>query len=614
MLALNPLVTRFLPRLLRSEKCSGPIESTETETIGSQSQQADADEAPALSFAELLLASNKDVTIMTMAQSGSDAQKEPRPSQDIDFMFVKDTKSLTRLTARQSVKPLLNLAPLFLFWGLLYSFIDELNYEAQRQGYMTMTRVGTDRALYFAGYLFLPLTLAYWVLLRFSWRGCLIAGLIVTSTGNLIFFPSSVMLSITGAMVSWTITGCGSAILESAANAYCLLAGPSKLAVSRLLVLQGVKTLGSLIAAGVGNNLAPKYDLNAANLDQVNLAFLVFCVFAFALAFWFQVTRLPETTDEELEEHASMTHATSLQEIRARNVDWITLALSVIALFCLVGVVEDGHVIAIEQKEGFNMSYYTFLMTDDGVTIGTRLIAALLCLYVKPRWIMLFCTTGTLLLTLLLAYCPGARLLVLYLLYRVFQAPLWTLVFATALQAMGKRTKLAAVMLTTATCGGGVLPLIQYAVQINVGEAQSAPVPVVATACLLFLPLYLTLVPLARKQADGDPTSTSPSHPDTILKTLPRQAPRERVGWDFLTSAVETANQAQATRSNVDFITSAMTSNADTRVMAGDRAARKDSDALTFVTRAKDADVHEMELRLGDSDSGESWKARRWSD
>lgn len=345
----------------------------------------------------------------------------------------------------------------------------------------------------------------------------------------------------------------------------------------------------------------------------------MFCVFAFCLAFWFQVTRLPETTEEELEKHASLTHATYLHDIRSSKTIWITLAIATMVLFSLVGADEDGHIIAIGDANAHNLGYFLFLITDNCVSIASKLATAILCLWISPRYIMLSCAIGTLILTTLLRdWASGAGVLPIYLANRVCQAPMWSLIFALALQAMGKRTKLAATVLTTASCGGGVLPLIQYAVQVKASEAKSSLVIIVPLAFLLILPLYLNLVPLARKQADGEPVldSTRTSTADSSALHLRKNAPRERVGWDFLTSAVETANQARATRSSVDFITSAFAVGVEDNMTALGRIEtrpRKASDTLTFVTRAKEAGVHEMELRMNSADSESPVRYKRWS-
>jgi len=59
------------------------------------------------------------------------------------------------------------------------------------------------------GYLIAPPIVSYWVLTRFGWRCCFIIGLLVLSTGNLIFWPAGLMISAPGIMVSYLVVGCG---------------------------------------------------------------------------------------------------------------------------------------------------------------------------------------------------------------------------------------------------------------------------------------------------------------------------------------------------------------------------------------------------------------------
>lgn len=203
VIAFKPLVTRISPWLLRSDKASPGSDESGT-LVDEASSPQESEEIPQLSFAEHAFV-NKAISFTAMLQPSGDekAVKGRRVSgTSFDFVHFQTLQPLTQLTVKESIKPLLNVAPLFFFCGLIYSFNDILNFEGQSQGktaarsccilslicltgFITLQTVAINHSLYFAGYLFMPLTLAYWVLSRFGWRCCIITGLLVTSTGNL---------------------------------------------------------------------------------------------------------------------------------------------------------------------------------------------------------------------------------------------------------------------------------------------------------------------------------------------------------------------------------------------------------------------------------------------
>ena len=181
------------------------------------------------------------------------------------------------------------------------------------------------------GYLVAPPTIGLWVLSRFGWRSCFIVGLLVLSTGNLIFWPAGLMFSTPGIMVSYLVVGCGIAIIEAAANSYCFLLGPPRYAAIRLLYLQVAYGLGPLVASGLSRVLTG--DGHPENLNGIDLVYLAFCMSAFLLAFWFQITRMPEASNEELDQAVAAASPNESETSKSRKLTWTILALACIAIF-----------------------------------------------------------------------------------------------------------------------------------------------------------------------------------------------------------------------------------------------------------------------------------------
>jgi len=397
------------------------------------------------------------------------------------------------------------------------------------------------------------------------------------------------MFSTPGIMVSYLVVGCGIAIIEAAANSYCFLLGPPRYAAIRLLYLQVAYGLGPLVASGLSRVLTG--DGHPENLNGIDLVYLAFCMSAFLLAFWFQITRMPEASNEELDQAVAAASPNESETSKSRKLTWTILALACIAIFCSTGIQEAGTTLAdASASEGdFGPSFYVFLIVDFAVLVAASVIAGVATLIMKPRWVLLIACAGCLLFgTLSRHYSSGTKTgTVMYYMARSFQSAIWPLVFAVALPGLGRKTKLFGTVIVTSACGGGVLPLLVYATSVTKGIQNASIMIIVAIAMALLLPIYSNLVPAARRQADCGNTKTHV--PDTIELHVEDDAPkdRERIGFDFLTSALRDPNQGHRTRSSLDFITSA-----EDKEAPNARVRRQE------MNQQKSIDVDELELEL----------------
>jgi len=327
------------------------------------------------------------------------------------------------------------------------------------------------------------------------------------------------------------------------------------------------------------------------NLNGVDLVYLAFCLSAFLLAFWFQVTRLPEASDEELDQAVAVAFPSASESPKPRKHMWIILGLACIAIFCSTGVQEAGATLgdAGDGHGSFSAGLYVFLIIDFTVLVAACFTAGAATLIMKPRWVLLITCAGCLLFGLLSRHYDDPTTLgdAMYYMARSFQSPIWPLVFAVALPGLGRRTKLFGTVIVTSACGGGVLPLLVYATTVAKGLQNSSILIMLAIALSLLLPIYLSLVPAARQRADGGIMSLKA--PETAQLRLEDDGPvdRERIGFDFLTSALRNPNQGLRTRSSLDFITSAEDNGAP------DMRLNKQG-----VTRQKSIDDDELELEL----------------
>ncbi|KAL8861183.1 MAG: hypothetical protein Q9178_002399 [Gyalolechia marmorata] len=115
----------------------------------------------------------------------------------------------------------------------------------------------------------------------------------------------------------------------------------------------------------------------------------------------------------------------------------------------------------------------------------------------------------------------GVAVIVLIL---FFESGVFSIIFAMCLRGLGSRTKMGSVVMTVATSGGALIPVITDPVNESRGIRYGLCVPLAVFAFGLLLPLYATLVPAARDQVDPvfkrpDNASSSTEGPSTAGKS-----------------------------------------------------------------------------------------------
>lgn len=84
----------------------------------------------------------------------------------------------------------------------------------------------------------------------------------------------------------------------------------------------------------------------------------------------------------------------------------------------------------------------------------------------------------------------------------VLEGAAFPIIYGIALRGTGRHTKTASAFLAAAISGGLFFPFIKYAVQLSRGEPYSYCVVVAVFCAGAIFPLYLNLLPKARKQVD----------------------------------------------------------------------------------------------------------------
>jgi fucose permease len=539
---LKPLFLRFLPQLVkdagdpdtqldtRDRVDVGQPKATATPMKGGDismlnnpaafrkpavKEYAGSDDGDNMGFLNMLSGPDDDAPEMnkagtrksTSAMSRTLTRKSTAPSAS-DFGFVKmaGTKNMLRLTNRQSCWPIAVVTVIFFLWGFAYGLLDQLNAQFQRVVQISTAQGLGLHAAYFSGYLVGPLTLGRFILKRYGFKAAMMTGLCVYGAGTLVFWPSAVLTSYVAFVISNFIVGFGLSCLEIAANPYIALCGPLEYAEVRLNLSQAFQAIGTVVSPLLARKALFDQTQAGASLVDTQWAYLGIALFVFALAIAFYYIPLPEASDEELAEQADRREAVYATKVGPYKVIYVTLAFGVFNQWCYVGLQEavGNQLQPLYSRVLPNASLAPpdFQTVAHTVFAVGRFLAAFLNYLFKPRWILLGLWLGMVITNALQMRLDGTGAAAVAQLTELFEAGAFSIIFAMCMRGLGAHTKTGSAFMTAAISGGAVFPPIQWAASNAGGVRYSYCVPL-AVACFgVLFPIYLNVVPAARKQVD----------------------------------------------------------------------------------------------------------------
>ena len=254
-----------------------------------------------------------------------------------DFVNMNTTKSLIKMSSRESIAPIFFVTILFFLWGFAYGLLDTLNSQFQLIVHMSRGQFVGLHAAYYGGYFVAPLTFGHIVFKKCGFKFTFIVGLCVYGCGTLVFWPSAVLASFPAFLISNFIVGLGVATLELAGNPFIVLCGPPEHAEVRLNISQAVQAVGTVVSPVLAKKVLFRTVRDAPSLIDVQWTYLGIALFVVILALIFFYVPLPEASDEELE-HLALKHvAINSRKVFGIPVIYATLALGVFSQFCYVG-------------------------------------------------------------------------------------------------------------------------------------------------------------------------------------------------------------------------------------------------------------------------------------
>ncbi|KAH7376714.1 major facilitator superfamily domain-containing protein [Plectosphaerella cucumerina] len=389
------------------------------------------------------------------------------------------------LTGRALIYPLSLVISLFFLWGFSYGLLDVLNKHFQTVLNISRLESTGLQVMYFGGGYLLFSPIAAEVLKRRGYKQTILMGLALYSLGAILFWPVASTVktdhvgknsaAFGGFCACTLVIACGLATLETAANSYAVVIGKPESASARLQFCQSWNGVASFI----GPLIASKFFFSGENensLKNVQFVYLAVSCAGAAVAVLFFFARLPEVTEEDIEEEAH--HATQGSIWKQYNM-WAAF----VAQLCYVGAqvtIATFFINYAHENGGFSTSKASTMLSYALIafTVG-RFFATGLATIFRSDFIMIIYTIIAIALTGYVSAGSGAAAVGVLITIFFFEAPMYPTIFAMGTENLGRHTRRAAGILVMGVSGGAIFPPIQGAIADAKGTKISYLVPMV---------------------------------------------------------------------------------------------------------------------------------------
>lgn len=394
--------------------------------------------------------------------------------------------------------PLILVTSLFFFWGFVHN-LDPVLIPHLRQAFsLTYLQSALVDSAVFIAYFVMALP-AGLLMKRYGYRIGIVAGLVLFGSGSLLFLVAADTREYAYFLGALFIIASGLTLLETAANPYVTILGPTETAVQRLNFAQSFNGLAVVLAPLVGGHLiltgnelteTERLALPADQLETlitaeaatVKVPYLVLGLVILAVAVLFLMVKLPEVKE------AAEPGDRKTGVLRHAHLRWAVLAqfmyvgaqVCVTSFFINVAVANAG----ISQKEAA-----VYLGLGYGVAfMGGRFFGTYLMRFIRPHTLLLVYAVINVLLSILCINNQG--MIIVYSLVGIgfFMSIMFPTIFSLGIRGLGPETKTGSSLIIMAIVGGAALPPLMGYISDLAGSIQTGYY--VPLACFAFIALY----------------------------------------------------------------------------------------------------------------------------
>lgn len=407
-------------------------------------------------------------------------------------------------TGNNYLLPFILITCLFFLWGMAHN-LDSILIPHLKKACELNNRQSTliDTAVFFA--YFIMAIPAGILIKKIGYKNSIITGLLVFATGAFMFVPAANTRTYELFLLALFIIGCGLTILETSANPYAAILGPSESSSKRLNLAASFNGLAAMIAPIIGSlfilsgktltpeqmGAMPKATKASMLLEEaasVKLPYTILGIILVLVAILFYFMHLPTMKAEHAEVEIKPGFFSVL---KFSHLSW-----AVVAQFFYVGAqvcVTSFFIRIAQQGAGLDEKTAAYYLGIYGfLFMAGRFIGTFFLRFVKDYVLLSIYCVISILLCLVAIYGTGIN--VIYALGAIgfFMSIMFPTIFSLGLVGLKSNTETGSSWLVMSIVGGAILPYgMGTLIDLNHDNIQSGYIiPLVCFAIVLYFSVW----------------------------------------------------------------------------------------------------------------------------
>ncbi len=189
---------------------------------------------------------------------------------------------------------------LFLLWGFCNGMIDVMDKHFQEELHLTLSQSANVQWAHYLGY-FLMAMPAGMLASKLGYKGGIITGLLMVAAGGFWFIPATHIAAFWAFLVGVCFIAAGLTFLETIANPYTTVLGPSEFAATRINLAQSCNGIGWIFGPIAGSMYFYSKDTHGASTGSATLyiPYVGVAVVVIILAAIFFFANVPDINTED---------------------------------------------------------------------------------------------------------------------------------------------------------------------------------------------------------------------------------------------------------------------------------------------------------------------------
>lgn len=377
--------------------------------------------------------------------------------------------------------PFILVTSLFFLWGFSYGLLDVLNKKFQIVLGITKARSTLLQAAYFGAYFVMAIP-AGMIIKKFGYKYGIIFGLFLYAAGAFLFYPSARAANFEFFLFSLFVIASGLTCLETAANPYITVLGPTQTSEFRLNLSQSFNGVGAFIGPMIAGKLffAEGENPNTESLANVQIVYLIIGVVVLAICLLFIRTTLPEIRESSNEEIINDHKLWSYSHFK-----WSVIAqFFYVAAQVGIGALFINYV--TEYWDGLGNQNASYLLSAGLLlfTVG-RFAGTALMKFVSPSRILAWFAIANVVLCAFVVLYPGKIAVFGLMAVFFFMSIMFPTIFALGVKDLGAHTKKASAFIIMSIVGGALMPPVMGIIADR-STAWSFTVPLLCFAIVYY--------------------------------------------------------------------------------------------------------------------------------